>query len=415
LNRNRQRGLLQKLLSREISHKGNQQFKKKDCDEKFKNFHVQAAFDTIADSSIKARFHSQKRSKIVEITAAESLTFVLTQSGLCTVLDRDHNRRLGWLNNSPEEVIRSLFYNKFNHSLVTVSVFRADNFNALKCRTTPLQYIARGKFDAGYVLFETESLRWPGFVEFDDVNGKVLTYSAIDKYYKVWDLTNYTLMYSFADEDIHEIKISPGIMLLVYNRTASHIPMKILSIETGEVLKSFQHLVQRNKRVDFIEQFNEKLLIKQQNVNLQIVDINNSSIIEVNQSIFGSPSAFIFLYENQLFLTFRDRNVAVWNFKGELVTKFEDHLLWNAEYNTNNIFITGHQDVIISYCKSASFHQGAIHVSDILTGECLAKISNNDRSGWYNPLEDITALFYNEERNEIYTGNKDGFVRVWTN
>ena len=30
----------------------------------------------------------------------------------------------------------------------------------------------------GFELFETESLRYPGFVEFDDVNGKVLTYSA---------------------------------------------------------------------------------------------------------------------------------------------------------------------------------------------------------------------------------------------
>lgn len=34
--------------------------------------------------------------------------------------------------------------------------------------------------DAGYPLFETESLKWPGFVEFDDVNGKVLTYSSQD-------------------------------------------------------------------------------------------------------------------------------------------------------------------------------------------------------------------------------------------
>lgn len=44
------------------------------------------------------------------------------------------------------------------------------------------RYIRRNQLDAGYPLFETESLRWPGFVEFDDVNGKVLTYSAHDGY-----------------------------------------------------------------------------------------------------------------------------------------------------------------------------------------------------------------------------------------
>lgn len=44
------------------------------------------------------------------------------------------------------------------------------------------RYIQRGKPDEGFPLFESESLRWPGFVEFDDVNEKVLTFSAQDRY-----------------------------------------------------------------------------------------------------------------------------------------------------------------------------------------------------------------------------------------
>ncbi|GKA85683.1 hypothetical protein Tco_0807337, partial [Tanacetum coccineum] len=34
-------------------------------------------------------------------------------------------------------------------------------------------YIQRGQPDAGFPLFESGSLKWPGFVEFDDVNGKL--------------------------------------------------------------------------------------------------------------------------------------------------------------------------------------------------------------------------------------------------
>ena len=30
---------------------------------------------------------------------------------------------------------------------------------------------------AGFPVFKEENLKWPGFVEFDDVNAKVLTYS----------------------------------------------------------------------------------------------------------------------------------------------------------------------------------------------------------------------------------------------
>lgn len=62
-------------------------------------------------------------------------------------------------------------------------------------------------------------------------------------------------------------------MLLIFNRAQSHVPLKILSIEDGTVLKDFNHLLHRNKKVDFIEQFNEKLLVKQENENLQILDV----------------------------------------------------------------------------------------------------------------------------------------------
>ncbi|CAH9082313.1 unnamed protein product, partial [Cuscuta epithymum] len=93
-----------------------------------------------------------------------------------------------------------------------------------------------------------------------------------------------------------------------------------------------------------------------------------------------TPSAFIFLYENQLFLTFRNRTVAVWNFRGELVTSFEDHLLWHPDCNTNNIYITSDHDLIISYCKADSDDPlsegtaGSINISNILTGKCLSKV-----------------------------------------
>lgn len=87
---------------------------------------------------------------------------------------------------------------------------------------------------------------------------------------------------------------------------------------------------------------------------------------------------------------------------------------------------------------------GSINISNILTGKCLAKIKATNslppeecncssrcsgakcssskriqasrmRSTVADALEDITALFYDEERNEIYTGNRIGMVHVWSN
>ncbi|KAF8690047.1 hypothetical protein HU200_017170 [Digitaria exilis] len=419
------------------------------CPEKFRNFQLQEEYDTYDD---EVHFLVQlpflwNRTKIIEIVAAKDVIFALAQSGLCAAFNRTTNKRICYLNISPDEVIRSLFYNKNNDSLITVSVYESDRFSSLKCRTTPIEYIRRGHLNDGFPLFETESLKYPGFVEFDDVNGKVLTFSAQDSTYKVFDLKNYNFLYSICDKNIQEIKISPGIMLVIYQKTNCHVPLTILSIEDGTPLKTFSQLLHRNRKVDFIEQFNEKLLVKQDKENLQIIDVRNSDLIEVNKTEFMTPSAFIFLYENNLFLTFCNRTVAAWNFRGELVTSFEDHELWHPNCNTNNIYITADQDLIISYCKVSNqavtdcidteageaSSMGSINMSNIFTGKCVAKISPSDptltvaprtrgdksrstiRSTVSEALEDITALFYDEDRNEIYTGNSKGLVHVWSN
>jgi len=68
---------------------------------------------------------------------------------------------------------------------------------------------------------------------------------------------------------------------------------------------------------------------------------------------------------------------------------------------------------------------GSINISNILTGRCLTKIQAGDsskttgssrmRSNLSEALEDITALYYDEDRNEIYTGNRQGMLHVWSN
>ncbi|KAK7374127.1 hypothetical protein VNO80_07553 [Phaseolus coccineus] len=447
INNNNSISVIKKLQTREICSKPHRAFASATSPHRFRTMRLTHYYDSHDPSKSRSSLlpFLLKRTKVVEIVAAKNLIFALYHSGLCAAFSRETDERICFLNVCPDEVIRSLFFNKNNDSLITVSVYASENFSSLKCRSTKIEYIRRGTPDAGFPLFQSESLKWPGFVEFDDVNGKVLTYSAQDSIYKVFDLKNYTMLYSIADRHVQEIKISPGIMLLIFNRTSGHIPLKIISIEDGTVLKVFNHLLHRNKKVDFIEQFNEKLLVKQENENLQILDVRNAELMEVSRTEFMTPSAFIFLYENQLFLTFRNRTVSVWNFRGELVTSFEDHQLWHPDCNTNNIYITSDQDLIISYCKADSDDQwmegnaGSIHVSNILTGKCVAKInttiscaranecSRNGcscreslypclmRNSVTEALEDITALFYDEDRNEIYTGNRHGLLHVWSN
>ena len=48
----------------------------------------------------------------------------------------------------------------------------------------------------------------------------------------------------------------------------------------------------------------------------------------------------------------------MWNFRGEMVTRFEDHVLWHPDSNTSNIYITSKQDYILSYCRRFGFGFG---------------------------------------------------------
>ena len=43
--------------------------------------------------------------------------------------------------------------------------------------------------------------------------------------------------------------------------------------------------------------------------------------------------------------------MSVWDFRGEMVTRFEDHVLLQQDSNTSNIYITSTQDYILSYCR----------------------------------------------------------------
>ena len=60
---------------------------------------------------------------------------------------------------------------------------------------------------------------------------------------------------------------------------------------------------------------------------------------------------------------------------GEKVTTFEDHTLWHPDCNTNNIYITSQQDLIISYCKQSDGSDlGSINVRSHSVFKCFFSV-----------------------------------------
>ena len=107
-----------------------------------------------------------------------------------------------FFNKNQDEQIRSIFHNRLNESVIVVSVTKKDEFNSLKCRTVPLKlieaafakndikedYMLLNKEFKGQKLFKDFSLRWPDFIEFDEINSKIITKHSVEDAYRVWSL-----------------------------------------------------------------------------------------------------------------------------------------------------------------------------------------------------------------------------------
>ena len=214
-----------------------------------------------------------------------------------------------------------------------MSVFRKDSYRQLRCRSTPLRYVRSGQPERGFPCFVSEELKYPGFVEFDAVNERVLTFAAQRHEYKIWDLATYTCLFAITDRAIGEVKISPGALLVIYEPATkevvqtggndcgyvSFMPIKVLSLEAGgsgdilhereleleqeELPPSAPRSTASHKTIEFVEHSGRKVLFKQTGCPLKIMDLCTNEVIVVRH--FVAPNSFIFLNKIQRFLVFR--------------------------------------------------------------------------------------------------------------
>ncbi|XP_020269800.1 uncharacterized protein LOC109845026 isoform X1 [Asparagus officinalis] len=384
----------------------------------------------------------KKRSKIAEIVAVKDIIFVLSESGRGAAFSLQTKEHLCFLNTSPDQVIKGIFYNKCNESLITTWKQAPDpcmdlarfQFRSYRCNSTPMEYIGGNQLDLGFPLFGTEA-NLHSYVELDDINAKALTYDVSHRMYKVYELKNYSLLYSISNSDlsIGSIKMSPGILQVVYRSSCPFLKLKLLSSEDGKELKSFRLELHPEKSIEFVKHLDEKVIIKQEEENLQILDVfeqvRTLEIVDANHNRFIDDICL--LHGRQIFLTFSGRKVNVWNCEGKLITEFEDHDLWYPKNNFNKYYVSSDGDVIISYCMPKGDLRPAVHFSSIHTGKRIAKVTaSNPRldidptgsdDGNYTfiqslmaeALENVTAIFYDEEQDILYTGNNKGLVHAW--
>ena len=51
------------------------------------------------------------------------------------------------------------------------------------------------------------SLRWPDFIEFDEMNGKIITKHSQEGAFRVWDLATYRMLFVVSAPNVLEFKV----------------------------------------------------------------------------------------------------------------------------------------------------------------------------------------------------------------
>lgn len=139
--------------------------------------------------------HCSQRAAVIDITLAGGVVCALTKSGCCIAYDERTMKQLCYLNVVPNELIRSMYYNKEQNAVITVSVHKVDSFRSLRCRSIPVCSLFNKTPHKSTVMFANEPLAYPSFVEFDTYNDLVVTYASSSGAYKFWHMHDYSQLF----------------------------------------------------------------------------------------------------------------------------------------------------------------------------------------------------------------------------
>ena len=103
-------------------------------------------------------------------------------------------RKILIVNKSAEERVRSIFVNQSNQSIFIVSVhinLRSERRSSnMFCRSLPIADLREG-LKTGTRVFRDYILKYPDFIEFDDLNKKIVTMHSEECALRVWDIKTY--------------------------------------------------------------------------------------------------------------------------------------------------------------------------------------------------------------------------------
>ncbi|EQC29499.1 hypothetical protein SDRG_12748 [Saprolegnia diclina VS20] len=355
-----------------------------------------------------------KAAAVAELTLGGNMVFCRTDDGACFAI---HGHTTACMNLSPSERVRSIYYNPLNASIVLTATWDKDVTDELHCRSVSHRHALRKTPSPGVGLFVGESLRWPGFVEFDEANSKILTASTPDMRYKLWDLRTYALLYTLDNAvPMREVKTSPGMLLAQWDtpRVASRLApsLSVLDIDTGQVIVHLAPAMRR-QRIVLIELFDNMLVYKQEHEHLHVLNVTTSKCVVIPATRHVPVSGFAFVSTAKIFLVIDlMASVRVYSISGSLLSTFHE--------TPGSVHHVVADNVIVSCVPVAgTLRLPYVHIERPAGGAELRVRPSHLRDMAAQRATILlstlpTCLAYDADSGDVYAGDAHGTVSVWS-
>ncbi|GAB4821975.1 hypothetical protein N2152v2_009021 [Parachlorella kessleri] len=261
--------------------------------------------------------------EVIEFAVEDGLLLALSATGVCVVFATGTWERLGFLNSTADEHIRSIIVNKARRELVVTSFQYLDclgDHHPLRCRAVALQDLVARRFPAPSApIFGSEgSISWPGFVDVDGDTATALTYNPATKLYKVWDLRDYSPRLIIRGRGIQDICLhSPDVALVTLHGSSGVLPIQLRSLVDGTVLREFCIPLGAAGEPEVLHLFGQHLLVRLPGGSLTITDSVSGSCVEVGDLALQHLQVFSHCPVSNTVLAFGDDGMRVFSLQGQ--------------------------------------------------------------------------------------------------
>jgi hypothetical protein len=255
--------------------------------------------------------------------------------------------------------------------------------------------------ESSYPIFEEDEIAYPGFVEFDSFNHRVIISEGKQSRYKIRDLQTFELLAEISSTGILDLKMSPNALVIIRRMNPAEVSITLCG-EQEEVAVSLP--LYRRGEIEIVERNEFSVAIKQSQQDLIIHNLVESTSTAIPETWDLLPDSFVFLNDAKRIAIYINGEFRIYSFQGAYL-----FTITSGRRLSVSPMATSQDQRFLAALTQDEFDQW-INLFSLEDGVMLFEthIPPNQNNGHL-----ITNIAFDETTNILITGTEMGIVDFW--